>query len=87
MNTFIHADIFFFITSIAVAVLTIIFIIVLFYLIQILVNVRDISKILKDNVSNANKKLEELLEILFTNPFFRFFFRNKKKKKYVKKVE
>lgn len=83
MDTLIHADIFFFITSIAVVVLTILLVIAFVYFIQILVNFRDISKILKNGVDNASEKVEELLENLVDNPVFRFIFgaRHAKKKR------
>lgn len=83
MDTLIHADIFFFITSVAVVVLTILLVIAFVYFIQILVNFRDISKILKNGVNNASEKMEELLENLVDNPVFRFILgvRNSKKKR------
>jgi hypothetical protein len=43
MDTLIHADIFFFVTTIAVVVIAIIFIIALVYLIVILRRIRDIA--------------------------------------------
>lgn len=48
MNTLIKADIFFFITSVAVIVLSIGLVIALFYIIRILRNVEDISETVKD---------------------------------------
>ncbi len=87
MDTLIHADIFFFITSIAVVVLTILFVIALIYFIQILVNFRDISKILKSGVNNASEKVEELLENLADNPVFRFIFGAKARKRKSSKKE
>ena len=44
MNDILHANIFFFITSVAVIVLTILIIVALYYIIGILRNARDISE-------------------------------------------
>jgi len=78
METLIHADIFFFITSIAVVVLTILLIVAFFYLLQILRNFRDISDTLKKGVNNASEHLEDLAETIMDNPVFRFIFGKKK---------
>jgi hypothetical protein len=87
MDTLIHADIFFFITSIAVVVLTILLVIAFIYFIQILVNFRDISKTLKSGVNNASEKVEEMLENLAENPVFRFIFGSKTKRKKASKKD
>ncbi len=44
MNTLIHADIFFFVTTICVAVLTILIIVAWIYVIRILANVRSLTE-------------------------------------------
>jgi hypothetical protein len=43
MNTLIHADIFFFVTTVSVALLTILVVIAWIYVMKILANVREIS--------------------------------------------
>jgi hypothetical protein len=87
METLIHADIFFFITSIAVILLTVLLIIALFYFIQILRNFRDISEIFKRGVSNASKSLEELSEKILNNALFKFFFSKDRRKAKSRKKE
>ena len=82
MDTLIQADIFFFITSIAVVVLTILVIIILFYVIQILVNFKAISKILRNGAENAEESLEAIAQVIAKNPLFKmleFLFQKKKK--------
>lgn len=54
MNTLVHADIFFFITAIAVVVSTVAFLIAAWYVIQILRDVREIST----KAKGAAEKLE-----------------------------
>jgi hypothetical protein len=86
METLIHADIFFFITSVAMVVLTLLLIVGLFYFLQILRNFRDISNTLKKGVDHASNHLEDLVETMSHNPVFRFLFgRKKASKKYSKK--
>lgn len=63
MQEFAKADIFFFITSVAVIVLTVGVIIALFHVIRILRNVRDIS----DRVDEGSKALAEDLSIMRGN--------------------
>ena len=48
MTTLIHADIFFFVTTIAVIVFTAVFVVAAFYFIKILKNVRDVSEAVKE---------------------------------------
>lgn len=88
MENLIHADIFFFITSVAVVVLTILVIIALIYFIKILKNVKDISETVRDGVDSASSHVEELLNKLMDNPIFRFMFgKNREKKKTRKKAD
>jgi len=47
MQTFIHADIFFFITTIAVILVTLVSVIILVYIVIILKDVRELSRIIK----------------------------------------
>lgn len=55
MDTFIHADIFFFVTTIAVALFSIALIIVLVFIIKILNNIQKIS----DTIRNESELLVE----------------------------
>jgi uncharacterized protein YoxC len=62
------ADIFFFITSIAVALMTILFLIVLVYAIKILKNFKEISDIARSTSEIIAADLEELREKMKTGP-------------------
>ncbi|MDQ3076035.1 MAG: hypothetical protein M3Q34_02810 [bacterium] len=78
MNTLLQADIFFFITSIAVVVLVILVSIALFYLIRILRDVSYITDTVRQGVDNASTHIEELVDRIMENRFFSFIFRKKK---------
>ena len=65
MDSLIHADIFFFVTTIAVVLVTIVFTIALFYLIAVLRRVRDVAQEIKDeavlvreDIHDARKRIE-----------------------------
>ena len=83
MDTLIHADIFFFITSIAVIVLTAALVVVLIYLAQFLRNARDISRtgkkesedIAADISTLRVRAKQEGLKWRFFTDFFSKFFR------------
>ncbi|GMQ95101.1 MAG: hypothetical protein BMS9Abin13_211 [Patescibacteria group bacterium] len=60
MNDIIQMDIFFFITSIAIIVLTIFFVTALVYVIRILKNVRDISNVVKKESDFLSQDFAEL---------------------------
>lgn len=81
MNTLVHADIFFFVTTIAVIILVVLLSIALIYFIQILRNFRDISNTVRKGVDHASTHIEDLMESLENNMIFRFLFRKKKKRK------
>ncbi len=79
MASIIHADIFFFIASIFVAVMTVVLSISGFYLVGALRNFRDISATLKRGVENAEENLEETMHDIEESPVFRFFFGRKRR--------
>lgn len=60
MDTLIHADIFFFVTTIAVVAVTIILIVVLVYLIQILRRVRDVSEYVRQETTLFREDIQSL---------------------------
>ena len=60
MQTLIHADIFFFITSIFVVILIIAFVIALFFIIPILKDMRAISRMAKDESEKIVKDIEDV---------------------------
>lgn len=75
------SEIFFFISSISVVLITGVFIIVGFYLIKIMGNFSHISDRLKKTVDGAATSLEEVGNDIKESLVFKFFFRNKKKSK------
>ena len=64
MNTLIHADIFFFITTIAVIILTILASIAMYYLIGALKNFKRITKNLENRIDQAGDKIGDEAEYL-----------------------
>ena len=85
MESIVHADIFFFIASIAVAVSIIFFVIIGFYLVKIMRNFSHISETLKEGVDTAGDELREMSEHVRESPIFSFIFGRKKTKKHIKK--
>ena len=81
MNTLMKADIFFFIASLATAVLTILISCLLFYLIKAGKNLYRLSEVLKSEVKESEEFIEDLKERLENNFVFRFFFPPTRKKK------
>jgi hypothetical protein len=80
MDSFIHADIFFFITSVAVILMAVLFCMAGFYLIPTLKNFRDISKTLKRGVEKAEEGIENAYNHVEDSPIFRFIFGRGKKR-------
>jgi hypothetical protein len=81
METVMKADIFFFISSIASVVLTVLLSIVLFYFIKAGKNLYLISEKLQDHFKESEEFVLELKERLEDNMVFRLFFppaRNRK---------
>ena len=64
MNTLIHADIFFFVTTIAVIVFTILASIAMYYLIGALKNFKKITQNLERRIDHAGDKIEDEAEYL-----------------------
>ncbi len=85
MDTLVKADVFFFISAIATVILTLLFIVALYYLIRILKDFSEISDTLKKGVDKASGHLDDLVDMLMNNPLFRFFFGKKKARKNSKK--
>ena len=81
MESILKSEIFFFISSISVILITIIFVIVGFYLIKIMRNFSHISERLKETVDGAASSLEEVGDNIKESSIFRFFFGKKKKNK------
>lgn len=58
MESLIHADIFFFITTIIVIILGIFFAIILFYIAKILADIREISRIARDGSADIAEDIK-----------------------------
>ncbi len=80
MNNLIQADIFFFISSIAVALLILVLLVTLYYVRQILANFRDISRTLKKTVDTSSENIENIFEDIEDSRIYTFLFGKKKKK-------
>lgn len=80
MESVLKSDIFFFISSISVVVLTLFLLVALFYFIKILKNFYKISKILKNYTASTEKELHELGQHIRQSPIFTFIFGKEKNK-------
>lgn len=60
MNTLVHADIFFFVTTIAVAVLTIALTVLIVYLVKVLRNMREITDAIKEETILVRRDIGDL---------------------------
>lgn len=81
MNTLIHADMFFFISSIGFIIFAILLTIILIKSIQIINRVDRISKKIEDGMSTVTDEVKDLIEDLKDSPIFRFVFGISKRKK------
>ena len=77
----IHADIFFFVATVALIVFVVIVAIVSFYLISTLKNLREVSRVLKRTTENAEGTVKEIYQGIEESAIFRFIFGKKKDKK------
>ncbi len=81
MESVLKSEVFFFISSISVILITVVFLIISFYLIKMMRNFSHISERLKETVDGATSSLEEVGENIKESPVFTFFFGKKKKTK------
>ncbi len=81
MESILKADIFFFISSIATIIMTIVFLIAGFYFIKIIRNFYKISDILRNATENTESGLKEMSDHVRQSPLFTFFFGKEKKSK------
>lgn len=78
MESLIKADIFFFISTIAVIVLIVFIATTFYYVIKILKNVRDSTDALKDEIRAAGQKVSEIEKEIADSFIFKFLFTKKK---------
>jgi len=81
METLIKADIFFFISSIATVVLTILLSVLLVYLIKAGKNLHAITDELKNKFEQSEEYVEDLMMRLENNVLFRILFSSSRKHK------
>jgi len=81
MESILRSDLFFFITSISVVIITIVLLVAGFYFIKMLRNFYKISKILKNYTENAETELKEMGSHIRHSPLFTFFFGKEKSKR------
>jgi len=81
MESILRSDIFFFITSISVVIITVFLLIALFYFIKILRNFHKISSILRNYAESADAGLRDLGEQIRHSPLFTFIFGKEKVKR------
>lgn len=80
MESILKSEVFFFISSISVIIITVVFSIIGYYLIKIMRNFTHISDRLKKTVDGAASSLEEVGDDIKESILFRFFFGKKSKK-------
>lgn len=81
METIMKADIFFFISSVSLVILTILFCVVLFYLIKAGRNLYIISEKLQQHFKSSEEFVFDLKERLEENILFRLFFPPSRRRK------
>jgi hypothetical protein len=81
MESLVQADIFFFITSIAVIICTIVFIVTGYYVIKTMKNISRISESLKNTVESAESELADISNHVRDSALFTFIFGKRKKSK------
>lgn len=81
MESILKSDIFFFITSISVALITIFILIAGFYFVKILRNFYKISAVLRHYVENTETELRDMGHHIRQSPLFTFLFGKEKNKK------
>ena len=81
MDTLIKADVFFFITSIFVIVLTVVLVVASVYIIRALKNFADISDLLRDTVEQTHGELADMVQYVEESPAFSFLFGRRHRRK------
>ncbi|MFA6251291.1 MAG: hypothetical protein WC603_01540 [Candidatus Paceibacterota bacterium] len=81
MESILKSDIFFFISSVSVVIITLVLLVTGFYFIKILRNFYKISTILKNYAEDTNTELREMGEHIRQSRLFTFIFGKEKVKK------
>ncbi len=86
MSSILQADIFFFISSIATVLLTVLISVLLFYLIKASRNLQELSEALKNGYNESEEFVTDLVERFERNILFRFLFPASNLKRKIKKI-
>lgn len=78
MESVLKSDVFFFITTISVLVVTSFLIIALYYFVKILRNFYKISKVLRTYTEDVDASFRDIGEQIRRSPLFNFFFKKEK---------
>lgn len=79
MDTLLKANVFFFVTTISVAAVTIAIVIVSYYAIRTLEQARSTLKVVEEHVGDTTEDVKDLILDLRESTIFRFLFRKKRK--------
>jgi hypothetical protein len=80
MDTFLKMDIFFFITSVAVIIVTTIIIMAGYRIVRILKNIEHVTETLRNTVHSAESEMADIGERVTDSALFTFIFGKKKSK-------
>lgn len=81
MESILRSDIYFFITSVSVIIISVFVLVALFYFIKMLRNFYKISEVLKNYTEDTDKSLKDMGNHLRQSPLFTFIFGKEKIKK------
>lgn len=84
MDGILQADIFFFISTIAVVIFSVLLLVAIYYLRETLQNFRDISRTLKKGVDSASEKVGDAFSDVEDSMVYKFIFGKKKRSKKTK---
>ncbi len=85
MESILKSDIFFFITSMSVVIITLFLLVALFYFIKIMRNFYKISSILKNYTEDTSNELKDMGQHIRQSKLFTFLFGKEKVKKETEK--
>ncbi len=80
MESILRSDIFFFITAIAVIIITVFILVALFYFIRMMINFYKISKVLRSYTKDTEIELREIGHHIRHSPIFTFIFGKERNK-------
>lgn len=81
MESFIKSEVFFFIASISVIIITFVLFVSGIYFIKIMINLAKVSKKFRNAVDSAGENLSEMGDRIQDSPLFNFLFGKRRKNK------